>query len=1140
MKTIRLTEVLDYDDAIQIFAARDPAGDHYVCVMIDTVGNLGRYAVVGVSLERLAEFQAGRVDLRTLLLEAPDGEWYIAVVDGTIDNPLPLEPQRESLAETDYLPDAGFFLEGATPAGNTKTQLAMPDTTTNRRLIEDWLPIKEISVEAIREGGALAGHPPVNQLHVWWARRPLVASRAAVAATLLNANADRKQFIQALGSTDTVVEERRRMDEIKASGQWSKVKFSNKRAFTHNLTAAERAWFQSNLAVADPLVLDVTAGGGSIPFETGRLGIQNIANELNPVATLILRATCEWPQQYGPALRDAYAEVSVRYLALVRKLIAENAVYPPEPQDHNNENSRFSTVRLHKYVWAYLWSRTVHCPDCGSLIPLSPNWRLDGAGTGIRLLPDPDRGVCDFEVVNASREQSRGTVARGKATCPYPNCGATTATGYLADEARAGRMGHQLYCVILKNQWQKTDGKGGWVNIRRPKDQQATPPREFRTVRPEDDNTAHVAALLEANKAQWDANNLLPNEAVPDGKGREPINYGMERWVKMFSPRQQLAHGYCVQAFRALVDSDADAGRLDDCRKAAWSYVAIAIDKLINRNSLMSRWVNRTSVVVGTFDSHDFGMKWSYAEMAVAIESLGLEWALTDIGECINKLTEMSGYPPNNGKSNPDTQALLDMPAASSKLVRSPATEVVNGDARMLDLDDSAVDAIVFDPPYHNNVNYAELSDFFYVWLKRTAGYVLDNGLFSDHLTDKVNEAIANPARFRQQAGAANAGRKGRGKVTATGLATDDYQNKMDEIFRECHRVIKHETGIMVVMFTHRSNDAWNAMTIGLMEAGFNITRTWPVKTEAESSLHIRNRAAARTTILLVCRPAGVRNPQPWHQVAQEIAAAVRNDMARLQEYDLSPVDTYLAAYGPALQVISENWGTRRDTANPDRPDDPFRITPMDALAVARNEVIAFRAEQLAGGNRQNLTDPLTWFYILAQDGTGSTTMPFDEANLFARALGVELAGHGAKRVLQSKSGKVTLKAATERMAEGIIAPSRPAVTPLDQVHTAIAITDRQNAETARQWLEFNGHRWQDGAFRTAFEALHHVRKPGHPDEPAARALHTLLYEAERPTQATLPGATETLRPANSATPYISEKTTAAQANDVDCRDAAL
>ena len=213
------------------------------------------------------------------------------------------------------------------------------------------------------------------------------------------------------------------------------------------------------------------------------------------------------------------------------------------------------------------------------MIPLSPNWRLDGTGTGIRVLPDEARGVCEFDVVNTTREQSRGTVARGKAACPYPSCGATTATGYLADEAGAGRMGHQMYCVILKNQWQKSDGKGGWANFRKPKDQPATPPREFRTVRPEDDNSDDIATLLDANRSGWDVENILPNEAVPPAGNKTDTlqQYGMLTWQAVFSPRQQLAHGYCVQAFRELVDTDRDADRLDGRRKAAWSCIALAL-----------------------------------------------------------------------------------------------------------------------------------------------------------------------------------------------------------------------------------------------------------------------------------------------------------------------------------------------------------------------------------------------------------------------------------------------------------------------------------------------------------------------------------------------------------------------------------
>ena len=146
----------------------------------------------------------------------------------------------------------------------------------------------------------MAGHPPVNQLHVWWARRPLIASRAAVAASLLPIDADRGWFITNIGTTTEVVTARRQMDAIKAEGGWSDISFPNDRAFKYNPD------FLSNDTTEAPLVLDVTAGGGSIPFEAGRLGFRTIANELNPVASHILRATCEWPQRYGYPLLDEY------------------------------------------------------------------------------------------------------------------------------------------------------------------------------------------------------------------------------------------------------------------------------------------------------------------------------------------------------------------------------------------------------------------------------------------------------------------------------------------------------------------------------------------------------------------------------------------------------------------------------------------------------------------------------------------------------------------------------------------------------------------------------------------------------------------------------------------------------------------
>ena len=262
----------------------------------------------------------------------------------------------------------------------------------------------------------------------------------------------------------------------------------------------------------------------------------------------------------------------------------------------------------------------------------------------------------------------------------------------------------------------------------------------------EDDNIAEVETCLGDLTESWERDGILPAEDVQNGdKTKTLLDYGMPRWRDIFNPRQLLAHGYCVQAFHDLVDEDHAAGKLDQHREAAWCYVALAIDKLINRNSLLSRWNPNKGkeTVEATFDSHDFGMKWSYAEMAIAIEGLGLEWAVNDMEDCIRQLIKMTGRP----EENPSNGKLMDLGQAQT--FTAPPSEVTIGPAQDTDLPSASVDAIIFDPPYHNNVNYAELSDFFYVWLKRTAGYVLGDSLLAPHLTDKVNEAIASPARFR-------------------------------------------------------------------------------------------------------------------------------------------------------------------------------------------------------------------------------------------------------------------------------------------------------------------------------------------------------------------------------------------------------
>ena len=954
-----------------------------------------------------------------------------------------------------------------------------PKNEAARRLIEEWLPINELSIEAIRERAGAVPNPAPHQLHVWWARRPLIPSRAAVAASLLRYNVGSAEFLDALGTYSGIVDDQKSIDEAKRSGIKFEEGFANRRAFTHNLTPDEANWLTENLAVSNPLVVDITAGGGSIPFEAGRLGLDSIANELNPVAALILRATCQWPQEYGYNLLDVYSGVSTRFRKRVNELL--EGVYPQEPQLSDSEKRReFETTRAQRYAQTYLWARVVSCPSCRGRIPLSPNWRLTSGGTGIRLVPDVENGECGFETVNRVVEQSPGTVNNAIATCPYPNCGATTPRDYISQEAQAGRLDHQLYCIIYRDQWWSLTKSG--KPRKRPKTR-----RGFRIATPKDDNSAWIAQRLGELAPHWDAADVLPNEAVPEGnKTREPHRYGMSSWTDLFSPRQQLAHGYCVQAFRELVDEDRTAGVLNDIRKAAWCYVALGLDKLINTNSLLCRWHANREVVAGTFDSHDFGMKWSYTEMAVTIEGLGLDWALDALQDCIEKLAEMSGYPdPSNGT------VTLGLPEEIHRAVPTKQVTVESADL-LLSLADASVDAIVFDPPYYDNVSYAELSDYFYVWLKRTAGHVYPQW-FGDYLTDKTSEAIASPARFRMGNGA------GKKAKSVKDRAYDDYVERMRRIFSECRRIIKDD-GIMTIMFTHKATDAWDALTIGIIEAGFRITATWPVKTESDSSLNIRDRAAARSTILLACRPQNSQTAggSSWEQVEREVAAAVRQRLPRLEEYDLRPLDVYLAAFGPALEVISNSWPIRRELANPRRPNDPFTVTPNDALQVARREVFAARRRRISSLWANNPGDPLTEFYILAQDSTGSATIPFDEANMVARCIGLELDEDPAKQVYEKKGDKINLLTGKRRLEQGKISPSAPSFRNIDRVHTAIALAGNTGVNSAIQWCRMQGFQ-EDAPFKGTLEALLRIMRPDDPDLQPARTLWSEMYREIAP-----------------------------------------
>ena len=901
-----------------------------------------------------------------------------------------------------------------------------------RRLIETWLPIEALSEESVRERTPMTPYPAPNRLHVWWARRPLVLSRAAILAALLPEDADRDRFLHMIGIHGDPVAARRRIERANRSGtRLGAEAYGYPRAFRYLPDASDRSWLAEAVGKrpSKPVVLDPTAGGGSIGFEALRLGLTILSNDLNPVAATIALATLDYPARQGAVILGELQRLGESFLEAARLRLRD--FFPEEGLDRKPDG--------------YLWARTIRCHYCEGLVPLSPNWRLAPDGTGVALRPrtgtgpgDPARR-CDFAIVRRAEEQSEGTVKGGVARCPFPDCRRDVQGKEIKRQAQAGAMGEQLFAVVYKERVRVT-GKNGRVRERFE--------RGYRAPRPEDDVSALVAARLAEKLPEWEALDIVPSEEVESAHPKyDPRRWAMSRWRDFFSPRQLLVHGTSVEIYRELFEEERRKGPLSEATKAAFVYLALAIDRLADWNSRMCTWELTKLRMAHTFDRHDFSFKWSYAEMAPLITGLGYDWAIEQTRKCLEELIELvrpeqglrlSGWTP-------------------------PSVTVTCKSADALDhLADGSVDLVVIDPPYYDNVMYAELSDFFYVWLKRTAGLVLPE-LFTSRLTDKEHEAVANPARFKGEKGAKE-------------KAYRDYRERMQRIFEECRRVVKPE-GLMVLMFNHKATGAWDALATGLIEAGFYVTASWPVESEAEGSMHQKGKAAASSTILLVCRPRVETGESPWWEdLEPEVARTVREKVAQFEKAGIRGVDLYLAAFGPALEVFSRHWPVRRGRPLPrpvevrrrrqaelfPEPFDPYRATPEDALLVARREVKAWRLRQLLGAARRAELDPLTEWFVLAWDSFGMPRFPFDEALQLARVVGVDLERDVVGKIAEKKGEELILFDSLTRRAGHRLGPADGSASWLDAIHHAAAVARSARAEAAAALLE------QAGVLRTA------------------------------------------------------------------------
>jgi len=915
-------------------------------------------------------------------------------------------------------------------------------TERPRLLIEDWLPVAELGIESVRERAAASALPPLSFLHVWWARRPLAASAGAVLGSLMPAwtpdlalqfgersevrteAAYHAWFLRLCGILGDAVGARAQYDAAKKAGERIPNPYTYKQAYKNSPEAADLALLHAILEASWgtlPNVIDPTAGGGSIPFEAIRYGLPAIANDLNPVAASVLRAGVELPARFGSPLVDD--------LKTWGKTLVDRVNARLEPFFPSQEGEQVAT---------YLFARTVACPRTGKVVPLSPDWWLTkGASSlAVRIVTTRGEEVLDapeFEIVAGQAidfDPSAGTVSGGDATSPWD--GLVVDGEYIKAEAQAGRMGSLLYAVAIK-----VNGK-----------------RTFRAP-----VAADLAAIAEAEhvlaelEESWRENDVLPDEARYIGPADRSANYGVLTHRDLFSPRQTLAHGTFVDEFRRLIPEVQRAMGNEDRSDAVLALLATMQGKALNYNAHLSSWHVSKEVMRSVFDTHSFAFKWTYAEFEAGAALY--QWCLSQLVDAYKGISELLTVRESPLLAETERPSALPASVTVSQGTAGDIASVGSGSQTL----------VCIDPPYYDNVMYAELSDFFYVWEKRTLGMVWPE-FFKDDLTDKKNEAVANPARF------AEAGKRRKE------LANADYEAKMTAIFAECHRVLRDD-GVLTVMFTHKRAEAWDTLGMSLMEAGFTIETSWPVATESDNSLHIAAKNAASSTIMLVCRKRSADGGSVFFEdVEAQVRDAAREALTKFSAFGIDGVDLLLSTYGPALSVISSQWPVYSSEADPETGRSRL-LRPEEALDAARGELVRLQRQRIIGRAAQ--LDSYTDFVLLAWEIFRAREFPFDEARRLALAVGgLDVDTLVRAKIIDKRSGTVSLCAPERRVRrtadqdDGLAgvyleATSFPVV--IDAVHTAMHLAAEDGPAAAKAWMDRVGLS-SDQRFQAALQGL--------------------------------------------------------------------
>ena len=834
-------------------------------------------------------------------------------------------------------------------------RVRMLTAASRPKLVEVALPLAAINAEAAREKSIRHGHP--STLHLWWARRPLAAARAVIWASLVDDPSGYDEFVAPDDETERQKVEREQKVDAERQRLFRilerLVKWENSN--NPDVLAEARAEIDRCFPDGPPPILDPFAGGGAIPLEAQRLGLTALAGDLNPVAVLINKAMIEIPprfarmppvhpkidktlttwdraqglavdvEAYGQWMRDeAYKRIGHLY---------------PDATGPNGE--QFTPI-------AWIWARTVESPDpsWSGHVPLVASWTLakrpGKPKIWIEPIIDHDAMTIAYEIREGGEPSRARTVDRGNGTCIAT--GAAMPGEYIKAESRAGRMRQQLMAVVA-------EGERGRTYVAASAD--------------------HTNAANTCGEASWS-----PRQRVPEPNhevDRLPM-YGMFTWGDAYTARQLIVLATFsdllgdvaerVRSDAAGSDLAADGVRIRDGGRGAdayadaiVTYLAFAIDKCADYWSTICTWSNSGAFVRGTFSRQAIPMTWDFAEVNPLSNSTG-SW-MSMVNWLVKGIEHMPASTGGGEALQRDARARVQQPTGA---------------------------IISTDPPYYDNISYADLSDFFYVWLRRNLSAVWPDE-FSTLLTPKVEELIANQYR---------AGSKRKAK--------EHFESGMTEFLAEVAENQSNDAPA-TVYYAYKATEAkdgeirstgWDTFLQAALDAGLEVKATWPMRTEKPGRMLSVGTNALASSIVLACRP---RRASATLATRGEFMTALRQELPEavrvLQSGNILPVDMAQSTIGPGIKVFSRYARVVEADGS---------SMPVSAALAIINDVLG---EVLDGEEAELDADTrfaLTWF---AEHGYDPG--PSGDADSVARAKNTSLAGIEEAGIGEARAGKFRL-----------------------------------------------------------------------------------------------------------------------------------